>query len=111
MGLDDVIITAGFVNLGDVNSHLLAFEQSVGQDSAPAPALATTMMVFMVQGLLSPLSFPYVQFPCHKVTGQLLFAPFWQAIKRLETLGLKVQTHMRGDPLIYKKFYNCRFLG
>jgi hypothetical protein len=80
----------GFVNLGDINSHLLAFEQSISQGSTPPPSLATTVMVFMVQGLLSPLSFPYVQFPCHKVTGQLLFDPFWKAIFRLERLGLKV---------------------
>lgn len=97
-----MIITAGFVNLGDMNSHLLAFEQSISEDKTPAPALATTMMVFMVQGLLSPLSFPYVQFPCHKVTGQLLFDPFWEAIKRLERLGLKVPNTLY--PLI------CRML-
>ena len=78
----------GFVNLGDINSHLLAFEESLSHKSAPTPSLATTMMVFMVQGLLSSL---YVQFPCHKLTGQLLFNPFWEAIFRLERLGLKVQ--------------------
>lgn len=82
----------GFVNLGDINSHLLAFEQSIAQDGTPSQQpLATTMMVFMVQGLFSQLSFPYVQFPCHKVTGQLLFDPFWEAIFRIERLGLKVK--------------------
>ena len=65
----------GFVNLGDINSHLITFEQSLQsqQSTTPSDSLATTMMVFVVQGLLSPLSFPYAQFPCHNVTGQLLF--------------------------------------
>ena len=90
----------GFVNLGEINSHLLAFEHSIAQDGTPlqAESLATTMMVFMVQGLLCELSYPYVQFPCHKVTGQLLFDPFWEAIFRLERLGLKVYNY---DPLLY----------
>ena len=79
----------GFVNLGDINDHLLAFERSIA-DNAPAESLATTMMVFMVQGLLSSLSFPYAQFPCYKITGQRLFDPFWKAIYRLERMGFKV---------------------
>ena len=80
----------GFVNVGDINSHVLAFEQSLSSTSTTQQDLATTMMIFMVQGLFIALSFPYVQFPCHKVTGQLLFDPFWEAISRLERLGLKV---------------------
>ena len=79
----------GFINLGDINSHILAFEQSLTENTSEE-SLATTMMVFMVQGLLSSLSFAYAQFPCHKVTGMLLFNPFWEAIFRLERLGLKV---------------------
>ena len=52
----------GFVNLGDINSHLITFEQSLQsqQSTTPSDSLATTMMVFVVQGLFSPLmsSFP-----------------------------------------------------
>lgn len=80
----------GFVNLGDINAHLTAFERSVSQDTSPTESLAKSMMVFMVQGLLSSLSFPYAQWPCRKVTGQLLFNPFWDAIYRLERMGFKV---------------------
>ena len=80
----------GFVNLGDINAHLLAFERSISQDTSPTESLAKSMMVFMVQGLLSPLSFPYAQWPCRKVTGQLLFNPFWDAIYNLERMGFKV---------------------
>ena len=82
----------GFINLGDINTHLLEFEHSINQSTASSESLATTMMVFMVQGLLSTLSFPYVQFSCSKVTGQLLFSPFWEAIFRLERMGFKVSS-------------------
>ena len=54
--------------------------------------LAKTMMVMMVRGLFTPLRFPYVEFPCNKVTGALLFHPFWKAVYRLERMGLKVMT-------------------
>lgn len=48
----------GFCNLGDVNNHLLSFERSLveeKEDSEVLPALAKTMMVFMVRGLFTPL--------------------------------------------------------
>ena len=54
----------GYTNLGDINEHLLHFEQSLS-DSAPAtPKLAKTMMVFMVRGQFSKLQFAYAEFPC-----------------------------------------------
>ena len=48
------------------------------------------MLVLMVRGLLSGLEFPYVQFPCATMTGDLLFDPLWKAIARIERCGLKV---------------------
>jgi hypothetical protein len=51
----------------------------------------------MVRGLFTPLRFLYTQFPCCKVTGELLFHPFWEAICRLERIGLMVI-----DIIIYK---------
>ena len=69
----------GFTNLGDINSHLLAFEQSVIQDKSEE-SLAKTMMAMMVRGLFTPLRFAYANFPAEKVTGELLFQPFWEAI-------------------------------
>ena len=60
----------GFANLGEVNDHLLAFEESLkGSSSEDVAPLAKTMMVMMVRCLLSGLEFPYVQFPCKRVTG------------------------------------------
>ena len=83
----------GFMNMGDINTHLLAFEHSLKQDTSK-PQLATTMVMFMVQGLFTQLSFPYAQFPSSNVTGELLFDPFWEAVYRLERLQLKVSMYM-----------------
>lgn len=80
----------GFASLGDVDDHLLAFERSVVEDRAVEIELARTMMVFMVRGLFSSFRFPYAQFPCASVTGDLLFHPFWEAVYRLERMELKV---------------------
>ena len=81
----------GFSNIGDTNEHLLQFEQMLegGETTRDAP-LAKTMFVFMVRGLLTTLEFPYVQFPCAIISGDLLFDPFWEAVYRLERIGLKV---------------------
>ena len=81
----------GFADLGDINNHLLAFEracQSTKEETRNEPAKA--MMVMMVRGLFTTLRFPYAQFPCTHITGDLLFEPFWEAVYRLERMGLKV---------------------
>ena len=80
----------GFVNLSDVSDHLLAYEQINNRDQSDQKKVAKTMMVFMVQGLFTPLRFPYAQFPCATVTGDLLFHPFWQAVFRLERMEFMV---------------------
>ena len=83
----------GFVDLGDVNNHLLAFEREVKGDKKLLHSLAKTMMVFMVRGIFTPLRFPYAQFPCEKLTGGLLFHPFWKAVYRLERMTFKVTSY------------------
>ena len=60
------------------------------RDQSDQKKVAKTMMVFMVQGLFTLLRFPYAQFPCTTVTGDLLFHPFWQAVFRLERMEFKV---------------------
>ena len=81
----------GFAKLGDINDHLLLFEQSLTKDQPSNPPLAKSMMVFMVRGLFSKLCFPYAQFPCAKLSGDLLYEPFWEAVRRVETCGLTVR--------------------
>ena len=77
----------GFTNLGDINKHLLAFEQSVEENKTEGNVLAKSMMAFIVRGLFTPLRFAYAHFPHAKVTDDLLVEPFWKAVYRL---GFKV---------------------
>ncbi len=83
----------GFVNLGDVNNLLLKFEQSLQSAHSVLPApLAKCMLVYLVRGLFTKLQFPYAhgQFPTSSLSADLLYAPFWEAVKRLERCDLKV---------------------
>ena len=80
----------GFANLGDVNEHLVQFEKTLLEDVQPSPQLAKTMMVVMVRGLFNSLQFPYVQLPCGDLSGELLYDPFWEAVRRVENCGLMV---------------------
>lgn len=80
----------GFIDVGDINSHLVEFEQFLNEETRAPPPLANSMLVFMVRGLLSNLEFPYAQFPCTTLTGEQIFVPFWEAVSRLERCGFKV---------------------
>ena len=82
-------VLKGFINVGDINSHLTKFEQSLDNEEI-STSLANSMLVFMVRGLLSDLEFPYAQFPCTTLTGEQIFVPFWEAVSRLERCGFKV---------------------
>lgn len=81
----------GFTNLGEVNNHLIHFQQEVlNKETSQQMPLAKSMLVIMVQGLCSNFRFPYVQFPCVEVSGDQLFDPFWESVMQLEVAGFKV---------------------
>lgn len=90
----------GFVDLGNVNNLLVEFEQrlasSTTSTSKPTPSevsvgkMAKSMLVFFVCGLFTSLRFPFAQFPSLSLSGDLLFNPFWECVKRLEWCGFKV---------------------
>ena len=101
---EDTGALIGYTYLGDINDHLMQFEQSLSHSSTPAtPKLAKTMMVFMVRGLFNKLQFPYAQFPC----ADLLYELFWEAVRRLENCGLKVCIYCK--MLVY--LYGCIFVS
>lgn len=86
----------GYVDLGNVNNMLLKFERSI---MAPTPSttgslstlqLAKSMLVFFICGLFTKLRFPFAQFPSLSLSGDLIFNPFWECVKRLEWCGFKV---------------------
>ena len=106
----------GFVNIGDVNNQLLDF-QALIHNGESRSSLATTMMVFMVKGLLHNFNYPYAQFACGSMSGDLIFDPIWEAIARLERIGFFVlalccdgassnckffKLHSKGTELIYR---------
>ena len=78
----------GYANLGEINNHLIDFEQSI--DGQAEAKFAKTMLVFMVRGMFNKLQFAYVQFPAIDLTGDLLYEPFWEAVGRIENCGIKV---------------------
>ena len=81
----------GFTNLGSVNDMLMQYEQrSFDYDQDSSPPLAKTMLVFFVRGLFTNFQLPYAQFACKSLSGDLIFNLFWEAVYRLERMGLKV---------------------
>ncbi len=66
------------------------FESSMQRKDEAVEPLAKSMLVLMVRGLIMRLQFPYAQFPCCDLTEEEMFIPFWEAVRRLETIGLKV---------------------
>ena len=76
----------GFVHLGDVDNQLSEF----AQDSSKHPPIATHILCLMVRGVISRLRFPYAHFSTTGATGAAQFSNIWEAIERLERLGLKV---------------------
>ena len=86
----------GFINLGDVNNQLLRFQQlqTSNEDSSLPPPVAKHMLVFMVRGIFQYLEFPYVQFPCDNLSGDVTFPLVWECIKQLEAGDLKVYKYI-----------------
>ena len=72
----------GFMNLGDMNNHLIRLQEATEEEKIKA--LAKSLLVIMVRGLFSSLQFPYAQFACLNLTGDLMFDVFWEAVERLE---------------------------
>ena len=80
----------GFVNLGNVNEHLIQLEQDLLQGKSASPALASSVFVFMVRGLFTNLKFPYATFPCKSTCGDQLAPLFFEAVFRIERCGFRV---------------------
>ena len=81
-------VLVGFTNIGDINSHLHAFENSLVEDRKDP--IAHSMLVLMVRGLFSHLEFPYAQFPCKELSGDQMYEPLWDAVGHLERCGFRV---------------------
>ena len=67
--------------------------------------LAKSMLVLMVRGLFRNLNFPYAQFACTDLTGDLLVDPIWEAITRLERQGFKVMGIICDGASVNRRFW------
>lgn len=97
----------GFVDLGDINNHLISSERAVDHASLDDLPLAKLMMTFMVRGLFITLQFPYAQFPCANVSGELLFDPFWEAVYYIERCGFKVHVCVHCTCMLIMFTHTC----
>jgi hypothetical protein len=61
----------GFVDLGEVNNELLDMERS--EKGVVQQCLAKNILVFMVRGMFLKLEFPYAQFPCSSLSGDVIY--------------------------------------
>ena len=79
----------GFVNPGDANNQLVAFQQQL-ETGDGTPQVAKHMLVFMVRGFFSNLEFPYAQFATRAITADFLYPLLWDVIQHLECAAFKV---------------------
>ena len=64
----------GFTDIGDVNTHITAFEHSLGDKCEDR--LADSKLVLMVKRLFISLKLLYAQFPCTEFAGEQLHTLF-----------------------------------
>ena len=76
----------GFTDMGDINNHL----ENLYKTNLHQHLLIVCLSSCMVRGLFISLQYPYAQFPCASVTGDLLYNPVWEAVYRLERCGFHV---------------------
>ena len=69
----------GFTHLGGINDDLMKLEN-----------IAKQVLALMVRALLFKLEFPYAHFSTNGITADLPFPIVWEAIRLLESGGLRV---------------------
>ena len=94
----------GFVNLGDLKNSLLEMER-IGDGEAPYSNIATHVLVLMVRGLASQLTFPYAHFATTGVTAYALMSIMWEAVEILECCGFKVMGTSCDNAAPNRKFF------
>ncbi|CAB3994726.1 Hypothetical predicted protein [Paramuricea clavata] len=96
----------GFANLGDVNNALVDFEKQCQIEvSNCTPDIATYMLSFMVRGVSISLEYPLAHFPCSScISADQIYPLFWDGVRHLETLGLKVIASTSDGALTNRKF-------
>ena len=79
----------GFVSLGSINDQLLEAERLV--EHSNHPPIADHVLALMVRGLFFKFEFPLGHYPTScGATGAVLFPIVWDAVRLVESTGLKV---------------------
>ena len=98
----------GFVDCGDINHIFDELEHkslSSNKQQMNKQKMATHMLVFMVRGIFSYLSFPYAQFPTNGVSSGELCSLVWEAVYNLEISGFKVVAFTCDGASCNRKFF------
>ncbi|SMN01866.1 hypothetical protein SPONN_135 [uncultured Candidatus Thioglobus sp.] len=100
----------GFISLGSINDELAKLENGCVND-VEQPPIAKQLLVFMVRGLFSHLTFPYMHFGSRGVTGAILYPIVWEVIEQLESIGLKVMCITSDGASPNRKFFKLNNRG
>ena len=71
-----------FVDLRDITINYATLEN--------VQKLATHVLVFLVKSVVNPLSYSFATFATNRITAFQIMPMFWQAVKYLERINLKV---------------------
>ena len=97
----------GFTEMGDINDALDEFKRKCQGDISADnnPDLAKYVIVFMVRGILSKLCYAFGHFASEGFTSDQLYPCVWEAIRILESIGLKVRAVVSDGASPNRKFY------
>ena len=93
--------------MGKVNELLLRFEHSLESNQASIFPIAKSVLVLYVRGLFSDLEFPYAQFACKSLSGDLLFNPFGKLYIGWREWASKSLRLQQTVPHLIKHFFGC----
>ena len=71
------------------SNELLKLERDCKSDM-DHPPLAKHLLVLMVRGISFKLDFPYAHFGTETATADILHPIIWEAVRQIESIGLKV---------------------
>lgn len=94
----------GFCEIGDINDHFLQLEQKYQKDEDMHLKFAKTVLVIMICGHFTDITFSYATFAATNLTGEQLIPIFLEAIIRVETCGLRVTSITLDGSSVIRKY-------
>ena len=89
----------GFVDLGDINVSFATLKNTL--------TLATNVLVFLFKSVVNPLPYISATFATDGITANQTRPIFWQAIKYLKKINLKVIAATADGASQNRKFLEC----